>query len=100
MGSEICSLPRLFCDGCHKSVQCVCLDCIGKKPMIHCDECSDSVCLDCMDKKPRIFCGDCSICVCITLLKAHLANIRSTSGLPKLDPFSLYVGGIGKRRGK
>ena len=33
-----------------------------------------------------------------TLLKAHLANIRSTSGLPKLDPFSLYVGGIGKRR--
>ena len=30
-----------------------------------------------------------------TLLKAHLANIRSTSGLPKLDPFSLYVGGIG-----
>ena len=36
----------------------------------------------------------------ITLLKAHLANIRSTCGLPKLDPFSLYVGGIGKRRGK
>ena len=35
-----------------------------------------------------------------TLLKAHLANIRSTSGLPKLDPFSLYVGGIGKRRGE
>ena len=35
-----------------------------------------------------------------TLLKAHLANIRSTSGLPKLDPFSLYVGVIGKRRGK
>ena len=35
-----------------------------------------------------------------TLLKAHLANIRSTSGLPKLDPFSLYVEGIGKRRGK
>ena len=36
----------------------------------------------------------------ITLLKAHLANIRSMSGLPKLDPFSLYVEGIGKRRGK
>ena len=35
-----------------------------------------------------------------TLLKAHLANIRSTSGLPKLGPFRLYVGGIGKRRGK
>ena len=30
-----------------------------------------------------------------TLLKAHLASIRSTSGLPKLDLFSLYVGGIG-----
>ena len=29
-----------------------------------------------------------------------LANIRSTSGLPKLDPFSLYVGGIGKRWGE
>ena len=37
-------------------MQCLCLDCIGKKPMIHCDECSDSVCLDCMDKKPIIFC--------------------------------------------
>ena len=24
-----------------------------------------------------------------TMLKAHLANIRSTSGLPRLDPFSL-----------
>ena len=37
----------------------------------------------------------------VTLLKAHLlANIRSTSGLPNLDPFTLYVGGVGKRRGK
>ena len=36
----------------------------------------------------------------ITMLKAHLANIRSTSGLPRLDPFSLYVEGIGKRRGE
>ena len=35
-----------------------------------------------------------------TMLKAHLANIRSTSGLPRLDPFSLYVEGIGKRRGE
>ena len=34
-----------------------------------------------------------------TLLKAHLANIRSTSGLPKLDPFSLYVGGKVSVRG-
>eukprot|EP00964_Phaeocystis_antarctica_P092414 scaffold59450_cov57-Phaeocystis_antarctica.AAC.1 len=34
------------------------------------------------------------------VLKAHLANSRSTSGLPRLDPFSLYVGGIGKRRGE
>ena len=32
-----------------------------------------------------------------TMLKAHLANIRSTSGLPRLDPLSLCVGGIGKR---
>ena len=38
--------------------------------------------------------------VCCTMLKAHLANIRSTSGLPKLDPLSLCVGGIGKRRGE
>ena len=35
-----------------------------------------------------------------TMLKAHLANIRSTSGLPRLDPFSLNVEGIGKRRGE
>ena len=35
-----------------------------------------------------------------TLLKAPSANIRCTSGLPKLDPFSFYVGGIGKRRGE
>ena len=35
-----------------------------------------------------------------TMLKAHLANIRSTSGLPRLDPFSVYVGVIGKRRGE
>ena len=28
------------------------------------------------------------------MLKAHLANIRSTSGLPRLDPLSLCVGGI------
>ena len=35
-----------------------------------------------------------------TMLKAHWANIRSTPGLPRLDPFSLCVGGIGKRRGE
>ena len=75
-----CSLPRLFCDSCHKSVQCVCLDCIGKKPMIHCDECSDSVCLDCMDKKPRIFCGDCSICVCIDCLQSGKRVMVPKSG--------------------
>ena len=33
------------------------------------------------------------------MLKAHLANIRSTSGLPKLVPFSLYIGGTSVRGG-
>eukprot|EP00964_Phaeocystis_antarctica_P136885 scaffold101379_cov69-Phaeocystis_antarctica.AAC.1 len=36
------------------------------------------------------------------MLKAHLANIRSTSGLPRLDPFSVWrlcVGGSVSVRG-